>query len=87
MTDHDTVKNYLVDLVARLRENADEANSRGSEDLFQSGRALAYAEVLAIMQRQAEAFLIPLNELKLDGFDPIANLGSTATSATVDGDR
>ena len=53
MTDGDTLKNYLVDLVTRLRETADEARARGSEDLFQSGRALAYAEVLAMMQSQA----------------------------------
>jgi hypothetical protein len=51
--DNDTFKNYLVDLVTRLKGNADEANARRSEDVLQSGRALAYAEVLAMMPGQA----------------------------------
>jgi hypothetical protein len=69
---------YIRDLAFRLREEAKDAreNSRdeGTGSGFQAGRALAYAEVLSTMQKQADSFLIPRELLALDGFDPIIDL-------------
>ena len=70
----DTADNYLRDLGFLLRERAFEAKasfhaadkeSRG----FESGRYMAYYEVLALMLSQAQAFDLPLSMLALDGVD------------------
>jgi len=37
---------------------------------FEQGRAMAYVEVLSLMQNQADAFQVPREELLLAGFDP-----------------
>lgn len=71
----DRYKNYLRDLVYRIRENGAKAaaQSRASESgrEFQQGRALAYIEILSMMQNQADAFQIGRDELLLSGFDPV----------------
>ena len=77
---HD-LQSYLRDLVYLLKEEAEKAreNSRdeGTGTGFQAGRALAYAEVLSLMQSQADSFLIPRDMLGLEGFDPAADLAAS----------
>ncbi len=46
----------------------------GTGEGFQAGRALAYTEVLSLMQSQADSFQIPREVLALDGFDPVSDL-------------
>ena len=64
-------KNYLLDLGLLLKENATEAKQQQSTNKreFDEGYLLAYYEVITLMQQQADAFEIPLNELQLDHFD------------------
>jgi hypothetical protein len=59
-----------------LREEGADAKRRskaasGDDRVFQEGRALAYVEVLARMQTDADAFSLPKEELLLAGFDPV----------------
>jgi uncharacterized membrane protein YccC len=75
----DTHANYLRDLGYLVREAGEEAKtSAGSaaEDdrQFQHGRLMAYYEVLSLMQQQAVAFDLPLQDLALDGLDPDRDL-------------
>jgi hypothetical protein len=75
MTNGDELSAYSRDLVYLLRERgADaarlQASSTGDDAMFQSGRALAYVEVLSLMQHQADAFMLNATELGLVGFDP-----------------
>lgn len=78
MSDHEL---YLYDLGLILRERALEAVAerdaapQGSEArLFQSGRVMAFNEVISIIQQQAQAFGIPLSDLRLDGVEPDRDL-------------
>jgi hypothetical protein len=70
----DAHRAYIRDLVYLLRERCAEArrrsigNAEGSD--FEDGRAMAYVEVLSLMQHQADAFELPREELLLAGFDP-----------------
>ena len=56
----DTYRNYIRDVVYLLREIGADAQrkSRKTEQSsdFDAGRALAYVEVLSMMQNQADAF-------------------------------
>jgi hypothetical protein len=75
----DTHANYLRDLGQLVRERGEqakkEAASAAPEDkIFQRGRLMAYYEVLSLMQQQAEAFDLPLNDLGLSGLDPDRDL-------------
>lgn len=81
MTDPHTYKFYLRDLGDIIRERALEAKrekaaERAGSDgqLLHSGRLLAFNEVISIMQQQAAAFNIPLDELRLDGIEPDRDL-------------
>ncbi len=69
----ETLGNYLRDLVYLLRERGADAEREkqrtGSE--FHEGREMAYREMLAWMQHQADAFAIDRKELCLDGFDAL----------------
>ena len=62
MSRDDGYKNYLRDLVYRLRENGAKAVAQGrgaqSGREFQQGRAMAYMEILSMMQNQADVFQI-----------------------------
>lgn len=76
-----THRHYLFDLGLLLKERALEArrerdaSAPGSADrTFQAGRLLAFNEVLSIMRDQAEAFGIPLTELRLDDLEPDRDL-------------
>lgn len=73
MTDLHT--NYLRDLGPLIRENAERAKSSlaaaSQEDRsFEHGQLIAYHDVLSLMQQQATAFSLPLDDVGLDGFDP-----------------
>jgi hypothetical protein len=70
----DAYKDYIRDLVYLLRRTGAEARHRSAEAgrmaEFEQGRAMAYVEVLSLMQNQAEAFQLPREDLLLAGFDP-----------------
>jgi hypothetical protein len=73
-------KNYLFDLGYLLREKALEARerrqqARGSDDeAFESGRAMAYQEVMSLLVSQAESFQLPIKDLHIEGLDPDRDL-------------
>jgi hypothetical protein len=74
-------KYYLYDLGYLLKERAlqskadrDSLTVRDENYHFQSGRLLAFNEVLSIVQQMAEGFDIPLEDLKLEGLDPDRDL-------------
>lgn len=74
-------KNYLYDLGLILKERALEARRQRDklplESLdreFQSGRVIAFNELISIMQQQAEGFEIALSDLRLDDVDPDRDL-------------
>jgi len=67
---------YLGDLGYLIREAGEAvkhdvatANDEGDR-LFQLGRKMAYYEVLSLMQQQAVAFELPLEDCGLQGLDP-----------------
>jgi hypothetical protein len=76
----DVYKNYLFDLGDLLREKALEAKerrqqARGTDDEgFESGRAMAYHEVMSLLVSQAESFQLPIEDLHLEGLDPDRDL-------------
>jgi hypothetical protein len=72
-------ENYLRDLGHILRENALEAKQEAAvgNDPFKQGRALAYYEVISLLEQQAQAFQLPLEKLSLAGFDPDQLIGSS----------
>lgn len=77
----DSHKNYVFDLGFLIKERALEArrqrdeSPRGSlEREFQSGRIMAFNEVISIMQQQAEGLGIPLSDLRLDDIEPDRDL-------------
>lgn len=72
----DVHTNYLRDLGFLLRERAEAARCRAREakgtpeESFESGRALAYYEVVSLMANQAETFGLPPVDLAFEDFDP-----------------
>jgi hypothetical protein len=76
----DTHRLYLYDLGFFLREAALDAKAArdaaaGMEsEPFQGGKTLAYYEVLSLLIAQADAFDLPLEDLRLDGLDPDRDL-------------
>ena len=76
----DLHKNYLFDLGNQLREEALRAKqafqaAKGTDDkAYQSGRLMAYYEVLSLVISQAKAFGLPMGDLHLDGLDPDRDL-------------
>ena len=73
-------KDYLFDLGYLLQELALQAKeahaaAKGTEDeAFQSGRSLAFYEVMSLLIRQAESFQLPIKDLHLEGLDPDRDL-------------
>jgi hypothetical protein len=72
--------NYLRDLGDLVKRSAldarvkrDEAAS-GADQAFESGRLTAYYEVVSLMQQQAVAFGISLDQLGLGDIDPERDL-------------
>jgi hypothetical protein len=79
MTDEATA-NYLRDLGDLLKRSALDARARQADSsaetdrAFERGRLTAYYEVVSLMQQQAIAFGIGLDELALDDIDPDRDL-------------
>ena len=79
----DTSRHYLLDLGMLLKKAALAARvqaetSRGTGGFdFDSGRAFAYYEVISLMQQQASAFGLPLNEVSLADIDAEQDLLSS----------
>jgi len=74
-------RDYLFDLGDEIRRSALEAKAardalqRGSPDeLFQSGRVMAYNEVVSIMLQSARGFGISAAELRLGDLEPDRDL-------------
>jgi hypothetical protein len=75
-----TLQHYLSDLGKLLIQNAREvkharetATSVSSRD-YESGRLMGYNEVISLMQQQAIAFGLSLQEVALEGIDPDTDL-------------
>jgi hypothetical protein len=62
---------YLRDLGQILRDHAVEAREQAGDGTeYEKGQQFAYYSVVSLMQQQAEAFGLPLQDLSLDGLDP-----------------
>jgi hypothetical protein len=75
----DWCANYLRDLGHLLKEDALEAKrvkeeASGEDAVFAQGRSLAYYEVISLMQQQAWAFGISLEDLGLADINPDKDL-------------
>ena len=72
--------NYLRDLGSLLKEEW-EASERALEQAsseqrqYEAGHNRAYRRVLSLMLQQAEAFVLPLSALCLEGIDRDKDLG------------
>ena len=66
-----TYQDYLRDLVYVLRERGAAAQAAATHSDLDRERAFAYAEVLSLMQTQADAFDIPRDDILLGDFDPL----------------
>ncbi len=72
----DTYKNYLRDLGYLVREYASEAKlkqdqGRGTDGQdFADGYLMGFHRIATLMEQQAEAFGIPLEDLAFEGFRP-----------------
>jgi hypothetical protein len=81
MNQNDTYRNYLFDVGYYIKERAIEAvkerdkKEKGSSEYeFQSGRIMAFNEVVSIMQQHAEGFGISLESLQLADIEPDRDL-------------
>ena len=69
-------KNYLLDLGFLIKEEAlnskkerDEKKRDSKEYSFESGYLMAFHYIIGLMQQQAEAFGIPLEDMRLEDID------------------
>jgi hypothetical protein len=63
---------YLRDLGDELRRRAEGAAAEARadrHDAFLQGQASAFYSVVSLMQQQAEAFGLPIRDVRLDGLD------------------
>ena len=76
--DKEQCVNYLYDLAVLLKEKAFEAKGSKENDSagkdYNLGRSMAFYEVISLMQQQAQAFGIPLNEIALADINPDRDL-------------
>ena len=77
----DMYRNYLFDLgyeikryALEVRRERDAAPKDSEERAFNSGQLLAFHRIVSLMQQQAEAFGIPLADLRLDDVVPDRDL-------------
>jgi hypothetical protein len=76
----ETYRNYLFDIGLLLKEEALQARAqrethRGSSlESFYCGQLLAFHRAVSLMQQQAVAFQIPLEDLQLKEIDPDKDL-------------
>jgi hypothetical protein len=72
-----TAQHYLLDLGTLLKEHAVTTRRESKadpSDSFALGRLMAYHEVISLMQQQARAFGLPLENLNLNDIDPERDL-------------
>ena len=79
MRENEAVTDYLTDLGQLLKEQALEAkrskdSAQNDERAFELGRLMGYHEVISLMQQQATAFGIALEDVNLAGIDPEKDL-------------
>jgi len=79
MSEEQKYRLYLYDLGLLIKENAlkvkDQTKaSEDSERKFLRGILFGYAEVIGLMQQEAQAFGIGLDELRLDDIRPEGDL-------------
>jgi hypothetical protein len=81
MTNQDErYKNYLFDLGFLLKEYALETKAKKDKEIeenvkvYYTGELMAYHRVISLMQQQAEAFGIPLSDLRLEDIIPDRDL-------------
>jgi hypothetical protein len=70
---------YLQDLITLVKEKALDARAQrdattGDDRLFATGRLMAFHEIVSLMQQQADAFGIGLDELGLEQIQPERDL-------------
>jgi hypothetical protein len=81
----DVHKNYLFDLGYLLREQALEAKAayeaaKGTDDeVFQSGKHMAYYDVMCLLISEAKSFQLPIEDLHLEGLHPDRDLLGNGT--------
>ena len=64
--DIETYKNYLRDLIYLMKEYIDK---QITDDDFSNGVKQGYSEVLDLIENQADAFGIDLNEIGFNDYD------------------
>lgn len=69
-------QNYLIDLSHLVKEKSLMAKlkNRESNDPFDAGRLMALYEIVSLMQAQARAFDISLNDIAMADIDPESDL-------------
>jgi hypothetical protein len=76
--DQNTLNNYLEELIFTIKEEALEAKKRkilaGADNSFETGYLMGFHRVISLIQQQAESFLIPLSEIKMENIDPYKDL-------------
>lgn len=78
--ENNTYKNYLSDFSHMIIERAykardDRQKYRETEkESFHAGILMGYRNVISLLQAQADAFQIPLDEIKLDKINPDKDL-------------
>lgn len=74
--------NYVKDLILLIREQADLLKSDSKKDEFESGRAMAYYEILSLIKSQAVAFELPLDSLGIHDLD-VSNYLMTKSDSNI----
>lgn len=77
MADERTARLYLQDLGLLVAEQARRARAdrdADPKDSFASGRLMAMHEIVSLMQQQAEAFGLAVEDVGLGGIDPERDL-------------
>ena len=74
--DASVFQSYLHDLGVLVKEGALEAkkNAKRSSSNFDLGYMSGFCRIVSLMQQQAEAFDIPLEQIGLSGIDPYVDL-------------
>jgi len=69
-------RGYINHVCKIIKERAlqSKLEEEKAKNLFNSGRLMAYNEVISILQQEAEGMLMDLKELKLDDINPDIDL-------------
>lgn len=79
MTDNDKYRLFLYDVGLLIKESALEAKAweqdeTGKANRFSRGVVYGHARVIKLLQQEAEAFDIGLDEIRLDDIEPEGDL-------------